>query len=259
MNYKKSLIALLAIMAVMGTVVQPVAAAGTLYVGTSSTNDAVTYDTLQAAVDNASNGDTIEVATGTYDTSIDVTTKNLTIVRDSSVTSGTVTINATNAKYGSATYGEYGSSLTLGTNVATNENIVTVDSANTANTGTYGTIQNAVDNSTANTTVEIVSGTYNTSINVTTEYLAFENADSSQGNVTIDASNTTQGNAFYGEDSDTVRVGQNLIVESSVYGFGSGAIGSTLTMSVLGIPLWALIIVALLVGFVGYKEAYQKN
>lgn len=254
MNIKKTAITAFVVMALIGSVVQPVAASGTLYVGTTSTNDAVTYSTIDNAVENASSGDTIEVASGTYNTSVEVTADNLNIIRSSSETSGTVTIDATNSKYGDAFYGDKAHNVTTGTNVALTENTVTVDANNTGTAGTYGTIQNAVDNATANSTVSIVPGEYQESVNVTTQSVAFVNNNPDNGNVTVNATQTDKGDAFYGEYDKQIRIGQNLIVEESVYGVGGGAIGSAVAFTLFGIPAWAILVVALLAGYVLYEE-----
>ncbi|AAQ13799.1 hypothetical protein [His2 virus] len=259
MNIKKAFVGVMLALTVISSMAMPAAAAGTLYVGTSETNDAVTYSTVDDAVANASDGDTIELAPGTYNASIEVNTANLTIQRDSSVSSGTVTIDASGEKYGDAFYGSNDSSLSLGTNVAVTENVVTVDSANTGNADTYGTISDAMDNTTANSTISIAPGTYNTSINVTSDNVGFVNNAPASGNVTIDATNTTEGSAFVGNYSDNVRVGGDITVEESVLGIGGGqfgeSVGNALGANVFGIPFWAIGVVALLVGYIYQTEA----
>ncbi|QSJ05046.1 virion protein [Haloarcula virus Hardyhisp2] len=258
MNIKKTFVGVMLALTVISSMAMPAAAAGTLYVGTSGTNEAVTYSTVENAVANATDGDTIEVAPGTYSESIEVNTANLTIQRDSSVSSGTVTINASGEKYGDAFYGESDSSLTLGTNVAVTENIVTVDSANTANADTYGTISDAMDNTTANSTISIAPGTYNESINVTSENVGFVNNAPNSGSVTIDATNTTEGMAFFGEHSDDVRVSGSVTIEESVLGIGGGqfeeSVGNALTTNIFGIPFWAIAVVVLLAGYIYTAE-----
>ena len=63
-NIKRIIMAFVVFGAVFGMTV-PVSANGALYVGTTDTNSAVTYDSVQEAVDNASANDTIHVAPGT--------------------------------------------------------------------------------------------------------------------------------------------------------------------------------------------------
>lgn len=244
------------IMTVFGSMAMPVSAAGTHYVGISGQNDAVSYDNLQDAVNNASSGDTIEVATGEYSTSVNVTTNNISIVRDSSVSSGTVTVNATQEMYGVAFYGEHDENLTLGTNVETVENTVTVDSANAeGTTGTYSNVSNAMSNVDSNYTISIVPGTYNESVNVTSKNVGIENSDPASGSVTIDATNTSEGQVFYGPNSDSVRIGEDITVKENVIGIGGGAIGNAATFQVLGIPMWAIVVVALILGYVYVEES----
>lgn len=255
MNYKKPAIAALVVLAALGSIALPVSAAGTHYVGVSGENEAVTYDSIQNAVENASAGDTIEVGSGTYEESIEATTDNITIQRYSSETSGTVTIDASNQTYGDAFYGEHRHNYTFGSNVALTENTVTVDPNNTANADTYSSVQKAVDNSTANTTVEIVPGEYKESVNVTVDYLAFTNNAPSNGDVAINATNTTNGQAFYGNYSDNVRVGRYVTVNENVIGVGGGTIGQAVSFSLFGIPVWALAIVVGLLGYVYYEES----
>lgn len=254
MNIKRSLIAVMVIFTVLGSVVTPVSAAGTLYVGTSGTNDAVTYDSVENAIENASAGDTIEVASGTYNVSAEVSTDNVTIQRYSSESSGTVTLDATNEKYGDAFYGEHSQNVSFGTNVTVNENVITVNESNSGTTDVYADIQTAVDNASANTTISIVPGDYNTSVNVTSENLGFVNDAPNDGDVTIDATNTSDGEAFTGNYSESIRIGQHLTVEESVFGVGGGAVGNAISYSVFGIPAWAIAVVALLLGYVYYEE-----
>lgn len=254
MRFKKSIIAALLVMAMLGSVVTPASAAGTLYVGTTGENEAVTYDSIDAAIQNASAGDTIEVSSGTYEESIDVTTNNVSIELYSGETSGTVEINATDEIYGDALYGEHSHNVTLGSSVETVENTVTVDPEDTSSTGVYGSVQNAVNNSVANTTIEIAPGEYSESVNVTAENLGFVNNAPSTGDVTINATDTTTGQAFTGEYSDNTRIGAYVTVEESVIGIGGGAIGDAVSYDVFGIPAWAIAIVAVLLAYVYYEE-----
>ena len=61
---------------VMGVAFTGGAAAESITVDDDGSGD---YDTIQDAVDNASSGDTIEVSAGTYDESVTIDVKNLTI------------------------------------------------------------------------------------------------------------------------------------------------------------------------------------
>lgn len=108
MNYKKSLIALFAIVAIVGSVGMVGASHTGPHVDANNTdveND--TYATIQDAVDNASDGDTVIVEPGTYNETVDVGTNNLTV---ESATNETVTINGS---FNTSTV----SNFTLGENV----------------------------------------------------------------------------------------------------------------------------------------------
>lgn len=238
---------------VIMTVMQPVSA-GTLYAGNmTSENDAVTYENLQNAIDNASSGDTIEVSAMNYNESYDVTTDNLTIERYSGDT-GTATVNATQEKYGDAFYGQYAHNLSTGTNVAVQENVFVVNQSQ--NETIADRIDNASDNAniSSNFTLALTPGEYNHSVNVSYEYVAFVNHNPNDGNVTINAKPTNYSKAFRGEFAEDVRVGYHVQVKESVFGIGGG-FGDSLTMKFMGIPLWAIAIVALLLGYVWYEES----
>lgn len=126
---------------------------------------------------------------------------------------------------------------------------------NVSENQTYSTLQNATDNVAANGSVEIQSGTYNLSesVNVSEDnvtYAAFTD------NVTIDASNTSDGYAFTGNGTDTLSVGENVTISGNVYAGGGG--GGDTTQSELetkyyGIPLWGYLLGALALLGVAYK------
>lgn len=248
-----TMVALMLLISSVGAFGGMVSAGGTLYVGTTGTNDAVTYSSIQDAVNNASSGDTIEVASGTYNTTVDVTTNNVTInVYNSS--NGDVVINASGEEYGEAFYGEYDHNLTLGTNVQVTEDVVYVGTSNTDGNYTYTTIQNAINDTGSNTTISIAPGEYNESLNITSKNVGFINYNvSADTDVVINATNTTSGDAFRGEYNSSVRVGQYITVKEETYA-GGGSLGDLATNEFAGIPYWAIALVAFVVGFLYYEN-----
>lgn len=91
MNYTKSLIALFAIIAIVGSVGMVGASHPGPHVNANNTDPVNgTYGSIQGAVDNATDGETIIVEPGTYNETVDVGTNNLTV---ESATNEVVTVN----------------------------------------------------------------------------------------------------------------------------------------------------------------------
>lgn len=218
---------------------------GTYYVNTTGTNDAVTYGTIQKAVDNAEANSTIVIAGGTYNNSVNVETANLTF---NAYQTGSVTINTTNEPYGEAFYGIESNGITLGSNVTASENAAYVNVSSYSGSGTtYANLTEAFGSVSNDTTLYLGNGTYEGSWNVTSKNISVRNYDTS-GNVTINATNTTSGTAFTGEFAENVRIGPDVTVIGDVYA-GGGLSGSGLSMSFYGIPVWAIVVVLGLLGY----------
>lgn len=125
----------------------------------------------------------------------------------------------------------------------------------TGNAGSYDSIQPAVDNASDGGYVHIHPATYNTSVNLTTANLTFENANVSEGNVTIDATNTSSGVAFRNPNDYNYTVGDNVTLKEASIGGGSGLSGDySWTDKYAGIPLWAIVIGTLLIVGYGYMK-----
>ena len=247
-NFKKLIMAFVVFGAIFG-MVAPVSANGVLYVGTADTNSAVTYDSVQEAVNNASANDTIHVAPGTYNESVEVTTDNLTIQNYNS-SAGNVTIDATNQKYGEAFYGGESQNLSIGSNVLVDENVVYV---NTSESENYDTVQEAVNNTVDNSTLRINPGTYNESLNVTSNHVRFANYNFSEGNVVLDATETNHSSVFRGEYKDNVSVGHKVTVKGNVWAIGGGGLGDIAGSTYFGVPMWAYLVVLVIGGYI-YME-----
>jgi pectin methylesterase-like acyl-CoA thioesterase len=234
----------MSLIAVSGSVVAQ--SGSTYYVGTSNTNDAVTYDTIQKAVDNASEGSTIVVEPGTYNTSVMVETANLTFESNNS---STVTINAVNEPYGEAFYGLESNNVSLGSNVDKSENAAYVNASSYSGNGTtYANLTEAFDNVSNNTVLYLGNGTYEGSWNVSNENISIRNYEPS-GDVTINSTNTTEGSAFTGEFAENVRIGPDVTIIGDVYAGGGGLSGSGFSMEFYGIPVWAIAVVLSLFGY----------
>lgn len=137
----------------------------------------------------------------------------------------------------------------------------TINSSTTGDTTaqTFTTIQDAVNHTNASGTVQIVSGNYtlNDSVNVTSNNLTVSVYNSSNGNVTINGTNTSTGEVFTGEYAENVSIGQNVALEESVFASGGGFSGTEefLTQTFMGVPYWAIGIILLLIGYVWKTEA----
>jgi pectin methylesterase-like acyl-CoA thioesterase len=245
-------LAIIGLVAIMAIAAIPVSAEGTIYVNTTDTNDAVTYDTIENAIENASSGATIKIAGGEYDTSVDVTTDNVTLEDYNTTDTTIVEINATNTDYGDALYGEYAHNVTLGSDVSISQNVVYVDIAGTAE---FTSIQNAVDSVSNNTTISIEAGSeYQESVDFgDKEYIGLVNRYPSDGNVVINATNTESGDAFVSENN--LRIGGYITVKEDVYAGGGAVIEDSLTSTFMGIPVWTWVIALVIVGYIYYDKS----
>lgn len=253
-TFGKFTIVLLTIVSMAFSGVSVAQADSTYYVGTENTNSAVTYDTIQKAVNAASANATIKVANGTYNTSVEVDTKNITLAPYDA--SKTVVIDATNESYGDAIFGVEENTVNLHENVTLTENAVYVNTANAPNGATtYNNVSTAFEGISNNTVMYVVPGEYtNESYNVTVENVAISNYNATQ-NLTFDATNTSEGSVFYGEYADTVRVDSDVTILGEVFASGgSFNLDSGIQTKFFGIPIWAIVVV---VGIGGY--IYQSG
>lgn len=250
---KKGFTLTLVLITIMSFAVTPVSAAQ-ITVGEESTND---YSSIQDAVDNALDGDTIVIANGTYYESVNVTTANLTFKTASGVNQSVVVAAHKSHANGNGSLA-FDTSAVSGVTVDTNisqidAQTVTVNASST--TGNYSTIQNATDNVVEGTVISIDPDTYNESVNVTTNYLYFKSSSTTE-NVTIDAQNTSTGIAIDDANAEGIFVGDNVKMLDAALG-GSG--GNTINADILGdtffgIPLWAYLIVVIALVGLYYRE-----
>ena len=225
-----------------------VASAATLTVNPDGTAD---YRTIQAAVDDAGEGDTVSVEPGVYHETVKVPQGNLTI--ESTSNSGeNVTVVAVKANGTLAvehTTSDSNGVLTL-SNVSTfDQNTTQVGSSSEAN---YSTVSDAVANVSDGDKVLLEPGTYNESVNVTNTYVMFQSTNMSQ-NVTVDASNTSEGQAFR-ENENVVYYGSNIKEVNAVLG-GGGSSESGLSGTMFGVPnfVWGIVVIA------GLMLAYKRK
>jgi len=254
-NGKGIALFLLVVTVVGMTVLAPVVSAATIEVNPDGTAD---HNTIQDAVNAASDGDTINVTGGTYYETVEVTTSNLTI---QSADSETVVITA--LRSGDDNLAVNDTTLSASNNVTFGENVVTYDKVthvvDANGTGDYTTIQDAVNASSSDnaTVITIKNGTYNESVNVTVDWVLFTTF-SDNPDVTVDAENTTSGEAFVSE-FDNVFVDDSIVTLGAVLG-GGGAGGSSgfdlgiLTNTFMGIPYWLIGLVALAIGYWYYTK-----
>lgn len=234
MKLKATITAVMVVMVALSAFAMP-ASAATITVNPDGTGD---YTTIQEAVDNAASGDVIQVEGGTYYETVYVSTSDVTI---ESANGETVNIVANKAN-GTDAF-SYDSSITTAPTVGANitEHDQNTTEVNTGATGAYATIQEAVNNTDSGDKVVIAPGTYNESVNVTSDYLMFVSSDTTQ-NVTIDASNTTSGEALVLNDN-TALVHDSVKTVSGV--LGGGGTSDTLNGETGGIPniVWAIVVV----------------
>jgi hypothetical protein len=246
MNYSKFGFAFVALTIALGAMAMPVIGA-TITVNPDGTED---YTTIQSAVDNAGEGDTVRVEPGVYHETVSVSQGNLTI--ESASDSGeNVTILAVKANGTDAvkhTTSDTNGVLTLNNVSDVDESNATVGSSTEAN---YSTIQNATDNLGMGDKVFIEPGTYNESVNVTSDYMMFQSTNASQ-NVTVDASNTSDGQAFRTHDYTTY-VDSDINTVNAVLG-GGGSGSGTLDGTFAGVPNVVWMLVVALGGIVYYKR-----
>lgn len=238
-------VAIVGLVAILTIATIPASAAGTIYVNTTDTNDAVTYNDLQTALDNAESGDTIEIASDNYTGEYEVNTDNVTIALYNTSNSDAI-IDATNSTYGKAFFGPESHNLTLGSNITIQQDVVYVDNAGTAE---FTSIQSAIDSVDNSTTIAIEGGEYSESLNITKQNLQFINRYPNTDSVTINATNTESGEAFTGEYESDIRIGGYITVEENVYTAG-GAIAEFTSQTIIGIPIWAWVIAVIAVGYV---------
>jgi hypothetical protein len=124
---------------------------------------------------------------------------------------------------------------------------------------TYATIQEAVNHTNANGEVKIQGGNYtlNDSVDVTANNVTVSVLNASNGNVTINGTNTSTGEVFTGEYAENVTIGQNVALEETVFASG-GAVSGTqefLSQTFMSVPYWAIGIILLLIGYVWMNEA----
>ena len=99
--------------------------------------------------------------------------------------------------------------------------------------------------------VFIEPGTYNESVNVTSDYMMFQSTNASQ-NVTVDASNTSDGQALRTHDYTTYVDSEIDTVNAVLGGGGSGS--GTLDGTFAGVPNVVWMLVVALGGIVYYKR-----
>ena len=128
----------------------------------------------------------------------------------------------------------------------TTDNAVFVDAENASgNADTYAEVQVAVDNATEGGHVHIKPGTYNESVNLTTNDLHFVSNTTSGENVTIDGANTDSGVAFQNPNNNGYTLGDNVYLNDASASGGSGSGVNSISQEYFGIPLWVYLIVAL--------------
>jgi pectinesterase len=212
------------------------AAAATITVDTDGTAD---YNSIQAAVDAAADGDVVNVTPGTYYETVDVDTSNVTI-RNANPDEGKVNIVAVRSNGGDGTLAVNSSdatNTTLDTGVETvNKSVLEVGDSG----ADYLNIQTAVDNADPGTVIKIQPDTYETSVNVSEDWIVF--ASTTGDNVTVDASDTSVGLAFYGDGADW-SVGDGIEQIDAALAGGGGS-GGTLG----GMDTTTVLVVAVVVG-----------
>ncbi len=120
----------------------------------------------------------------------------------------------------------------------------------------YTTIQGAVDNASEYNHIVIQEGTYNTSVNLSTNNLYFE---AESGNVTIDGSNTSSGVAFQNPNDYNYTTADNVeLIGMSSGGSGtsdgSNQIMNLVTSTVFGIPYWLIAIALIAIAYVANER-----
>lgn len=147
---------------------------------------------------------------------------------------------------------------TTSTTVSSGDTVVVDASGNNSD---FTTIQGAMDHiantSATNVTVSIYPDTYNESVLVENGDVTFENADSENGTVTIDSTDTAYSKSIRFSDEDyQFTLGSDIsLVEASSGGSGTSS-GSSLglTNTYYGIPLWGYIGGLGAVVFLYYRE-----
>jgi len=252
----KGIALFLMVVSIIGMLVlAPIVSAATIEVNPDGYGD---HNTIQDAVNSASDGDTINVSGGTYYETVEVTTANLTI---QSANGEMVYISA--LRSGDDTLAVNDTTLSDANNVTFGENVETFDRTNYVvdgnGTGDYETIQDAVNASSSDnaTVISIKNGTYNESVNVTVDRVLFK-AFSDNPDVTVDAENTTSGEAFISEFDNVFVSGEIVTLGAVLGGGGSGGSGGLdfgmLTNTIFGIPYWLIGVVALVIGYWWYSK-----
>lgn len=242
---------LMAVMVVSAMLISGVAFAGSAMASHSDNSTEVTvdpnnadpangtYGTIQNAVENVSAGAHINVTPGDYSEDIVLTTDDLHITStngDAVNLTGSVDIQV--------------DTYTLGDNVNAQTGTAEVDPDNVdeAN-GVYGNVSDALNNSAWGYTVVLNGSEFNESVTIEYDYITFESANNNETTYTgeIDSSNVKN-----------FSLGENVTLNLDSDGGSFAGIDTSdinlMEDTLMGVPLFLWLILALVIGFVYYRE-----